>query len=725
MINIKSRVISFRPLVFLFFLFGFLVNARADDNNTNLKILILNSEGENYPTTNNVIRAFKTEILRLDNHVEFLYENLNTHILAETREEYYPALAQSLKIKYKQHPPSLILALEFGAIKFLENYGDSIFKDTPVLTIMKSGVYKATTKENWFHLNWSIDFRTMFSIIEELQPKTKKIYAIIGNAPFENDEKESYKSQLRNYPGNADVVFPTDISYNELLNIAKNAEDNSVIFYFHFFLGNAGDIHVPANVLQEIDKVARVPVYTDMRHFIFGNVLGGYVANMDKLGINAARKSIEILNKKENSTEKIEKITLGEYVFNWRALTKYQIDPDILPTGSKVIFQKYTIWQLYWPYILVGLLLILLQTYFIILLLQNRNKLRIAELQLEDINQDLEHTVDLQVAEIKMQNKKLSETNEQIVSLQKFKEEMTSTIVHDLKAPLYGIINPSVQLSPENKLEQVKHAALKLLNMVLNILDVYKYESTKMLLDKETCRLVDIVNNAIEYVWYLSERKNINIENNVRSTTGISADKEILTRIFVNLLSNAIKFTPNNGNISISDEEATASSGFAKIKVVDNGIGIPTDMRQVVFEKFQQVGPMSKGSGHSSGLGLTFCRMAVEAHGGTIWIDEQVEVGTTVWLKLPGFSVPDETSDKNNLPKKELILTPEEKISLTDVVFLLEQHEVSEITSLRKILRKIETEKLGNEDWLKGLKNAIDYCNNELYQELIDRAKEV
>lgn len=712
-------------VLLLLILLSCLIGANADNSEANFQILILNSEGESYPTNNIVIRAFKAEILRLDNHIEFLYENLNTHLLAETREEYYPSLAQSLKIKYKHHPPSLILALEFGAVKFLEIYGDSIFKDAPVLTIMKSGAYNAAAKKNWFHFTWSIDFKTMFSVIEDLQPKTKKIYAIIGNAPFEKDEKEHYKSQLKNYPGKAEVVFTNDISYNEMLNIAKNAEENSVIFYFHFFVGNAGDNYVPINVLKEIDKVAKVPVYTDMRHFMFGNVLGGYVANMDTLGINAARKCSEILKNKENSTNKTEKIALGEYVFNWRALKKFKIDSDTLPTGSKVIFREYTAWQLYWPYILAGLVLILLQTSLIILLLQNRKKRHLAEIKLEEVNRNLEQTVELQVAEIKMQNKKLSETNEQIVSLQKFKEEMTNTIVHDLKAPLYGIINPSVQLSPENKLKQVKYAALKLLNMVLNILDVYRYESTTMMLDKETCHLADIADTAIEYVRYLTERKNIKIENNIGSRTGIFADKEILTRVFINLFSNAIKFTPNNGNISISDEEATPSPGFVKIKVADNGIGIPTDKRQVVFDKFQQIDPKSQGSGHSSGLGLTFCRMAIEAHGGAIWIDEQTEVGTTVWFTLPGFSISDETTNKIKPKETEIMLSHTEKVSLKDVIPLLEKYEVSEITSLRKILRKIENEKRGNENWLKALKNAVDFCNEELYKELTDKAKEV
>lgn len=723
-----NRIFKYFIIVFLFCS----AEIKANENNQNFHILILNTDDEDYKSTNILTEAFRREIQLQNIEAGYIFENLNHYLYFENRNEYYKSLASSFKIKYKDHMPSLILAVQFAAVDFLSQYADSIFPGVPVVIvgtneaneandIFKNGSFHS--KSNWYEVLDIINVSQMLQPIEQLQPKTTKIYVVVGDSFIEKGIKKWMKSESESYTGKAEIIFINNVTTEEVLNLAKNADAHSVIYYFFFFEDAAGNKFTPENFLNELSKVSKVPVYVMSRHYIQDQELGGYVINFESLGKIAALKCIDILKNPGISIPHTEKISTCEYVFNWKALKRFRIDSDSLPKESEIILREYSAWQIYLPYILGGLFLILLQTYFIILLLRNRNKLRIAELQLEDINQDLEHTVDLQVAEIRMQNKKLSETNEQIISLQKFKEEMTSTIVHDLKAPLYGIINPSIQLSPENKLEQVKHAALKLLNMVLNILDVYKYESTTMVLDKETCRLADIVNNAIEYVKYQAERKNINIENNVSTATGIFADKEILIRIFVNLLSNAIKFTPNNGNITVSNEEAAASSGFVKIKVVDNGIGIPTDKRQVVFEKFQQVGPMSKGSGHSSGLGLTFCRIAVEAHGGAIWIDEQVEVGTTVWFTIPGFPVP-ETHGQIKPREKEPILTPEEKISLKDVVLLLEKHEVSEITTLRKILRKIENEKPGNENWMKALKNAVDYCNEELYRELIDMAKE-
>ena len=718
--------------IILFFFLFCLAEARAVDNSKKHQILILNTGGENYQKTNILTKAFRNEIEHQNVDIGYVYENLNHYLYFEDKNEYYKSLAGSYKIKYKNRQPSLILAVDFAAINFLRQYGDSIFPRVPIVTVGNNEAYdvfknsKLHAQKNWYEVLDTMNISQMFQPIEQLQPKTTKIYAIVGDAYFEKVAKKWMESESQSYTGKAKIIFINNVTSDEVLNLALNADDHSVIYYFYFFQDATGRKFIPANFLKELSKISRVPIYVMTKHLIQGQVLGGYVINFEHLGKIAASKCIEILKKTNAPISHTEEVSTCEYVFNWRALKRFGIHTDSLPKGSEVILQEYTVWQLYWPYILGGLVLIFLQTSLIILLLQNYKKRHWAEQQLEEVNRDLELTVDSQVAEIRIQNKKLSETNEQIVLLQKFKEQMTSTIVHDLKAPLDGIINPPSHLSPENKLEKVKHAALKMRNMVLNILDVYKYESTTMALAKEPCHLLDIATYAIEEIQYLAERKNINITNHIRSGTGIYADQEILTRTFVNLLSNAIKFTPNNGSISVSDEQTKKSPGFVKVKVSDDGIGIPKEKHQFVFEKFQQVGHKVSGSSHSSGLGLTFCKIAVEAHGGSIEIDSKTKTGTTVWFTLPAFSWWDETTTKVNVTERqEIVLSQAEKLSLKNIIPLLEKHEVVEITSLRKILRKIETEKLGNDDWIVALKNAVDYGNKEFYEELINMVKEV
>ena len=125
--------------------------------------------------------------------------------------------------------------------------------------------------------------------------------------------------------------------------------------------------------------------------------------------------------------------------------------------------------------------------------------------------------------------------------------------------------------------------------MVLNILDVYKYEETQMVVDKTNYSLYELSQNAIKEVTFLAERNNILIKNEITQTVGVRADKGIIERVFVNLLTNAIKYTPNNSKIIIRTDVPRGTSQHVKIAITDTGQGIPQDQVHKVFDKFTQV----------------------------------------------------------------------------------------------------------------------------------------
>ncbi|MFM8423995.1 MAG: sensor histidine kinase [Chloroflexota bacterium] len=109
-------------------------------------------------------------------------------------------------------------------------------------------------------------------------------------------------------------------------------------------------------------------------------------------------------------------------------------------------------------------------------------------------------------------------------------------------------------------------------------------------------------------------------------------DVDMIHRVLINLLENAIKFTPAGGKIDIGAQ--TSEDGlFVKFWIRDNGPGIPPSERERVFEKFARLRGKNKPGG--LGVGLAFCRLAVHAHGGDIWIESEVGKGTTFWLTLP------------------------------------------------------------------------------------------
>ncbi len=329
-------------------------------------------------------------------------------------------------------------------------------------------------------------------------------------------------------------------------------------------------------------------------------------------------------------------------------------------------------------------------------------------------------------------NKLLDKQNEKLIKLDLFKESMTGMIVHDLKNPLNGIINVSKLYSAEKQVQRMKQTGKQMLNMVLNILDVHKYEETKMIVDKLDYSLFDISLGAINEVTFLAEQKNIEIKNEISKGTGIKADKEIIERVFVNILSNATKYTPNNGKISVaSPEPTTLNPQQIKITITDTGQGIPQDQLSKVFDKFGQVSAKESGTVRSTGLGLTFCKMAVEAHGGEIGVESEVENlsadkagGTTFWFTLPlsgGEFTTNQIISKTSTQQKSYSLNTKEKEILAPYLAQLQETEIYKISELRKILRQIDdSQSKSITMWKEEIIKTIRSGNKEKYNELIN-----
>ena len=328
-----------------------------------------------------------------------------------------------------------------------------------------------------------------------------------------------------------------------------------------------------------------------------------------------------------------------------------------------------------------------------------------------------------QKEEIEQQAEKLKAANEKLVELDEFKQGMTGMIVHDLKNPLNGIINVSDTDSSKNQLIHVKQAGKQMLNMVLNILDVQKYEEHRMTVDKTPVSLYKLSQNAINDVAFLAVRKNITIQNDITTYTSVKADSEIIERVFVNLLTNAIKYTPNNGQITL--ESVKTPEGLMQIEVADTGVGIPSDKLQLVFSKFGQVSAKNSGGIRSTGLGLTFCKLAVEAHGQQIDVQSERGQGTRFRFTLESS---DKQEDESQTATEILHtednykLTQAEKQLLTPFVEQLKKIEIYRMFDILKLLNKIDDydECENITCWKQDVKNATSSGNKKKYNELIN-----
>ncbi len=283
---------------------------------------------------------------------------------------------------------------------------------------------------------------------------------------------------------------------------------------------------------------------------------------------------------------------------------------------------------------------------------------------------------------------------------------------------LRSVINLKNTISIEEKNELIVFSSNEMLILVSNILDVKKYKEVKIKLQKTNFDISTIWQLVSKQMTYLIKQKNIQIINNINHEIILHADKELITRIFTNLLSNALKYSNNNSKIELLYE--LTESRDVKLRIKDNGVGIPSEDLPLIFKKYKQVSTNRKE--YSTGLGLTFCNFAVELHGGKIGIESQINKGTCVWLYLPKTKIRKKKQNTNSYLTKAT-LTKQEISELIKYKKLLQETNIHETTALRKIISDIKNNTSTNKKWLAELNNSIFTCNEKHFKEIINLIK--
>lgn len=221
-------------------------------------------------------------------------------------------------------------------------------------------------------------------------------------------------------------------------------------------------------------------------------------------------------------------------------------------------------------------------------------------------------------------------------------EELIAFVVHDLRSPLGNILG-SVEMidmlaREDGAISEFVELSLVsgkgMLLLIDSLLDLARLESGKMPVRRETVTVEPLLEEAIRQVSTLALQRQVTVMANVSPDVhSVTADRDLLGRIVVNLLSNALKFSPAGSTICVEANQDTDHSLL--ICVADEGPGIPEKWHRQVFDKFEQVQARKEGAAIGSGLGLTFCRMAIEAQGGHIWLAPGRESGTVICLAIP------------------------------------------------------------------------------------------
>lgn len=285
------------------------------------------------------------------------------------------------------------------------------------------------------------------------------------------------------------------------------------------------------------------------------------------------------------------------------------------------------------------------------------------------------------LARAELRKAELQHAYGRLKQLESMRDSLTAMLVHDLRTPLTTLLGPLEMLESGGfgQLDEMQaeiinmstRSGYRLLGLVNELLDISKMEAGELKVRRETVQAHVVINGAVDQVLRVDQADSGRIVRQVAQDLPLmQADEELLVRVLINLLGNALKFTPSGSKVTVAartarTDETEVQSGYRKAQgakpdnkktafvkkpaddashdhapiilfsVADQGAGIALEDQQRIFEKFGQVESRQEGHKMSTGLGLTFCKLAVEAHGGHIWIQSEIGQGSTFFFTIP------------------------------------------------------------------------------------------
>jgi len=268
----------------------------------------------------------------------------------------------------------------------------------------------------------------------------------------------------------------------------------------------------------------------------------------------------------------------------------------------------------------------------------------------------------------------VNEAYRKLKELEVMRDSLFHMIVHDLRQPVTALSGylqilkmheDSFSKADQKIIEESYSVTNILIEMISSLLDVSKLEEGKLELQLTDCNLSTLVQDAVQFFDVLKGHRNIKIDKPDYDII-CRCDMELVRRVLINLIGNAVKFTQDGGKIQVLIEETeklgynsgsfsghspTTSSfnitnnietlkgeverRFIKVSIKDNGPGISSKYHKKIFEKFGQVETRGEGKKYSTGLGLTFCKLVIEAHGGNIGVDSKPGEESVFWFIIP------------------------------------------------------------------------------------------
>lgn len=233
----------------------------------------------------------------------------------------------------------------------------------------------------------------------------------------------------------------------------------------------------------------------------------------------------------------------------------------------------------------------------------------------------------------------LKRQRDDLMRVQLQKERLMAFVVHDLKNPVNSmdlhaqlmLRSPDLPESLREAAGQIRTEARHLTRMILNLLDISRGEEGQLNPKKVEIEVAPLITSIFSELGVNAAARGVKLDSAVRTPT-LRGDEDLVRRTLTNLVENAIRFAPTQTSVTLAVDRY---AGGVEVTVADEGPGIPAELRERVFDPFVQADTHQRPERTSRGLGLAFCKIAVQAHGGTVGIRDNANTGTIFVVRLP------------------------------------------------------------------------------------------
>ncbi|MDQ1770969.1 sensor histidine kinase [Labilibaculum euxinus] len=619
--RITKQYFSIVLLLFIFCFKGFSANQKD--------ILVLNSYHNGLSWTDSIVSSIKREFSTKLSYSIYI-EDMDTKRYFS--QNYLNLLAKFYQEKYKNKKFDLIISTDNNAYDFLLEYKNQIFGSVPVLFCGLNSTIDVPKGYSGVFEN--MNFCSTIHLIKENHPKFSELVIVSDKTTTGKVMAQFVEDDIKNME---ELIPYRIIQPDNMPNLQKelsSLDKNSIVLYLLYNRDSEGKYYTYEDSFREVIPYCKVPIYCVWDFYMGHGAVGGTLITGRNQGKQVAEMAKRVLSGTSIDDIPSQKAKY-ENCFDYKQLTRFNIDRSKLPKDSRIINEPYSFVRENKEIVILTLTVLILLTIIIIVMTINMH-LRKVRAQKEKAH----------LLEIKANHEELKIAKEAAEESSRLKSAFLANMSHEIRTPMNAILGFTDLLAGDyvEKEKRTRFISIiqrntkHLLRLISDILDISKIETNQLKIVKNKCVLDNLfvnLNEIYEAILDLHDNKNLSIITTVpddKSISEFNTDTMRLVQIFNNLIENSIKFT-NIGTIEIGYD---IKGDFLRFFVKDTGIGISEDKQKIIFDRFRQADLNADTRTYGgTGLGLAISKSLVELLGGEIWFTSKLNEGTTFYFTIP------------------------------------------------------------------------------------------